>query len=436
MTTKQILTLCAIGLAVVALTVWAFMGFQVGGLSIEPAVSNLKLGLDIEGGVVVTYEILTDATGDDLEQIKNQTKLVLEQRINAMGLTEPNIYLEGEKRIRIELPGVTNATEALELVGTTAQLQFALVADQKATLTGDLFDPEIMEVIFSGERVKDAKSVADQYGQPSVSLSLDTEGAVLFREATSTAINRTNGMTGTKNGQIAILLDGKVISAPSVPVVISDGSAIITGNFTAQESMDLALLIRGGALPAQLKEVQTSAIGPTLGRDALKSSINAGIVGFALVVVFMVFVYRLPGIVACFSLVLYGVLILLLMVQLNATLTLPGVAGIVLSLGMAVDANVIIFERIKEELKEGKTLKASLGHGFSKAFSTILDSNVTTLIAAVVLFNFGEGAIKGFAVTLMLGIMMSMFTAIVITKTILKQFSHSRYLTNIKFYGA
>jgi SecD/SecF fusion protein len=436
MTSKQISILTIIALIIIGLTAWTFTGVQVGGLNVAPVVSSLNLGLDIEGGVMVAYEVETDATGDELRMIMEQTRLILSQRINALGLTEPNIYIEGDKRIRVELPGVQDAQEALRVVGTTALLEFAQVKDGKGVMTGGVYDPELMTILFSGERVRDARAVANEYNQPSVSLSLDTEGARIFREATSQSINFVNGLLGTRNGQIAIMLDGEIISAPSVGVVISDGNALITGSFTTEEAQNLALLIRGGALPAKLEEIQASAIGPTLGRDALQTSIYAGMLGFILVVLFMVIYYRLPGIVASISLVLYGVLILLLMVGLNATLTLPGVAGIVLSLGMAVDANVIIFERIREELREGKTLRAALAHGYSKAIKTIVDSNITTLIAAVVLFNFGEGAIKGFAVTLMLGIVVSMFTAILVTRTVLNQFSHSKVLTNKKLYGA
>ncbi len=436
MTGKQITILSVLFLTIVALSVWTGVGIHVGGIQVDSVVSTLKLGLDIEGGVVVVYEVESDQTGDELKLLMEQTRTILSQRINALGLSEPNVYIEGKQRIRVELPGVKNAQDALRVIGTTALLEFAQVKDGQGTMEGEMFDETKMTIVFSGKLVKDAKAVADQYNQPSVSMTLNPEGAGIFKEVTSQSINFTNGLTGQKNGQVAILLDKKVISAPGVPVIISDGSCIITGSFTSEEAQNLALLIRGGALPATLKEVQTSAIGATLGRTALASSMVAAAVGFALVVIFMVGYYRLPGLIASISLALYSVLILMFMVGLNATLTLPGIAGIVLTLGMAVDANVIIFERMKEELREGKTLKASLVHGYSKAMLTIIDSNVTTLIAAVVLFNFGEGPIKGFAITLMLGILISMFTAIIVTRIILDQLSHSKFLTNRKFYGA
>ncbi len=216
---------------------------------------------------------------------------------------------------------------------------------------------------------------------------------------------------------------------------MQNGKASIEGNFTFAEADNLAKLIRGGALPVELEEVQSSIIGPTLGKDALDSSINAAKIGFALVVLFMLLYYRIPGFVASTALFLYASLILFAMVGLGATLTLPGVAGIVLGIGMAVDANVIIFERLKEEMRDGRTVRAAVDAGFTKALRTIMDANVTTLIAAVVLYNFGEGAIKGFAITLMIGIVTSMFTAIVITKTLLKSFVSFKGLAKPVLFG-
>mgnify|MGYP001397654449 CR=1 FL=1 len=436
MTGKNIAIILAVLLTIIGLGVWTFTGLPLGSSSVTALVSDLNLGLDIKGGVTVVYEVKSDLKGDELRELVNQTRTMLSERVNELGLSEPNIYIEGERRITVELPGVQNAQDALEVIGTTALLEFAQVKDGQFAVPDETFDPNKMTVVFSGERIKDAKAVADEYNQPSVSLSLDGEGAKIFAKVTAESMNFINGGTGSPNGQIAIMLDKKIISAPSVGVVISDGSALITGSFTAEEATELAMLIRGGALPAEIEEVETSAIGPRLGQDALDTSLFASLIGFALVVIFMIGYYRLPGLVASVSLVLYITLIMMLMVGLNATLTLPGIAGIVLTVGMAVDANVIIFERIKEELKEGKTYRAAVAHGYSKAMMTIVDSNITTLIAGVILFNFGQGPIKGFAVTLMIGILVSMFTAIVVTRQILNQFSHSKFLTQSKFYGA
>lgn len=428
MTGKNIGIVTAILLVIVGLTLWTFVGIPLGSFSVPSLLSDLNLGLDIKGGVTVAYEVKSDLEGDELRVLVDQTRTMLAERVNELGLSEPNVYVEGERRIVVDLPGVQNAQDALEVIGTTALLEFAQVQKGSITETGEKYDEKTMKIIFSGQNVKDAKAVADEYNKPAVSLTFDKEAAGIFADVTAESV--------LFNGQIAIMLDKKIISAPMVPQVITDGSCIIQGNFTAEEAQELAMLIRGGALPAEIEEVQTDAIGPKLGQDALDTSIMASYIGCALVVLFMIFYYRLPGVVASISLVLYITLVMMLLVGLNATLTLPGIAGIVLTVGMAVDANVIIFERIREELKEGKTYRAALSHGYSKAMMTIVDSNVTTLIAGVILFNFGQGAIKGFAVTLMIGIIVSMFTAIVVTRWIMNQFVHSEFLTKTKFYGA
>jgi len=393
----------------------AINGFTVGSYTMAPIDESMKLGLDIKGGVVVVYEAETDETGTELVKIMEQAKQVIGKRVNELGLTEPVITIQGEKRIRIELPGVENAEEAISIIGETAQLEFALV-------TGDIpaYDgmPKSMletQTVLSGEDIKDAYVSKDEYNNPVVALKFSSGGATKFTDATIQATSTPAG-----KAQIAIFLDDVTISAPYVSSVISKDEAVIEGNFDLDRASTLATLIRGGALPVPLTEIQTSVIGPTLGLDSLKSSINAAQIGLLLVVLFMLLYYRIPGLVASIALAFYATIILYTMVGMNATLTLPGVAGIVLSLGMAVDANVIIFERLKEEMKVGKSLRASIDSGFHRAMRTIVDSNVTTFIAAVVLFIFGEGPIKGFAITLMIGIIASMFTAVVLTKTLLK----------------
>ena len=398
------------GLAFVAMN-----GLTIGSYTLESVKDSMNLGLDIKGGVVVVYEALTDETGTDLTRTMEQTKQVIGKRVNELGLTEPVITIQGDKRIRIELPGVSNAQEAINLIGQTAQLEFARVTGSTlayAGMTKEMFESE---TVLTGENIDDAYVSRDTYNQPVVALKFDGDGTTLFTEGTKAASGN-----GTVKGQIAILLDGKVISAPFVDSVIAKGEAVIEGNFSLETANELATLIRGGALPVQLEEIQTSVIGPTLGLDSLKSALNAAKIGLLLVVLFMLIYYRIPGAIASIALALYAVIVVYAMIGFNATLTLPGVAGIVLSLGMAVDANVIIFERLKEEMKVGKSLRASIDSGFHRAMRTIIDSNVTTFIAAVILFIFGEGPIKGFAVTLMIGIISSMFTAVVVTKTLLK----------------
>jgi len=420
-----VIVLLIFGVSFVALN-----GIGNGTFAIESIADSMKLGLDIEGGVVVVYEADTDLSGDDLKQLMIQTKNVITRRVNEMGLTEPNITIQGDKRIRIELPGVKNANDAISMIGKTAQLEFVLVDEDSMALSGMKKEDFKSTSILTGKEVKDSKLSFDKYNKPGVSLEFDSNGTKLFKEATEKAVNYSAG-----KGQIAIILDNTVISAPYTKIVIGDGKAVISGNFTIDEATTLASLIRGGALPVNLNEIQTSVIGPTLGLEALNTSVDAAKIGFLLVILFMLIYYRIPGFIASIALILYSSLLLFIMVGFNATLTLPGVAGIVLSVGMAVDANVIIFERIKEELKNGKTLRASIDSGFSRALRTIIDSNVTTFIAAIVLFTFGEGPIKGFAVTLMIGILTSMFTAVIVTKTLLKSSLAFKGFNNKALYG-
>lgn len=396
----------------------AFNEIQIGNYTLDPIKDSMKLGLDIKGGVFIVLEADTDAKGEELQSIMEQTKEVIRRRVDAMGLTEPNIVLEGEKRIRIELPGVKNTQEAIESIGKTAQLKF-VTADGREVLTG--------------KQVKNAELMfnTQKNNEPAVSLELNSEGAKAFQLAT-----RELSKKKYPDNIIYIILDEEVLSAPGVNDEIPNGQAFISGSFTAESASALAALIRGGALPVDLKEVQTSAIGPTLGIDSLITSVNAAKIGIALVLLFMLIFYRIPGLVANISLLLYTLIVLYVLVGLRATLTLPGVAGLILSIGMAVDANVIIFERLKEELRNGKTIRSSIESGFSKALRTILDSNITTFIAAIVLYYFGLGPIKGFAVTLMVGILASMFTAVFITKLLLRLIVNMDIFKNIKLFGA
>lgn len=393
----------------------AFSGLQIGNYTIDPINKSMKLGLDIEGGVFVVLEAETDATGESLKRIMDQTQEVIRRRVDAMGLTEPNIVLEGEKRIRIELPGAKNAQEALEAIGKTAQLQFLKSNG---------------EVVLTGNDVKNAELTFDENNNPAVSLELNREGAEAFRQATKEV-----AALQAPDNVLPIILDEEILSMPEVRGEIPGGKAMITGYFTVDTASNLAALIRGGALPVNLAEVQTSAIGPTLGIDSLNTSVNAGKIGLLLVLLFMLVYYRVPGFIAGIALLFYILIVLNVLISLNATLTLPGVAGLILSVGMAVDANVIIFERFKEEMLNGKTIRSSIDAGFSKALRTILDSNITTFIAAIVLYSFGLGPIKGFAITLMIGILSSMFTAVFVTKFLLKLVVGMDIFKNKKLFG-
>lgn len=404
-------------LVIIIIFGWAIsiQGLEIGDSIIKPMKDQIKLGLDLKGGVFVVMEAETDATGQELKSLMDQTQQVIARRVNAMGLSEPNVMIEGEKRIRIELPGVKNASEAIAAIGKTAQLEFV-------DHTG--------KVILTGKDIKDAGLTYDDRNQPAVSLEMTGEGATAFQAATKIA--------ATSQGEaniIYIVLDGEVISAPGVNNEIANGKALISGNFTVDDASTLGALIRGGALPVALEEVRASVIGPTLGLDSFNKSVYAGFIGIILILLFMLLYYRLPGVLAGIALLLYILMVIWVMIGFDYVLTLPGAAGIILSIGMAVDANVIIFERIKEEIRNGKSIRVSVNSGFKRALTTILDANVTTFIAGIVLYQFGTGAVKGFAVTLMIGILGSLLTAVIITRLLLSTFSDIRSLNKKKFYG-
>jgi protein-export SecD/SecF family membrane protein len=417
MKTKNITLFIVIVLVVIAAVFTALNGIDMGNFKIGSVSDSMKLGLDIEGGAYVVLEADTDETGEALAKIMDQTQEVIRRRVDAMGLTEPNIVREGTNRIRVELPGVSDAQDAIKAIGQTAQLQFVKIDGT---------------VILTGDQVKNAELTFDsKTDKPAVALEFNSKGTEAFRLGTKEV-----AQMASPNNIMPIVLDDEIISAPRVDSEIAGGTAIIVGSFTVDEASNLAALIRGGALPVDLTEVQTKAIGATLGINSLNTSVRAGLIGLLLVLLFMLGYYRIPGVVASIALMLYIVIVLYSLILMNATLTLPGVAGMVLSIGMAVDANVIIFERIKEEIRNGKTLRASVDSGFTKALRTIVDANVTTFIAAIVLYYFGLGPIKGFAITLMVGIVASMFTAVVITKVLLRMVVGMNLTKNTKMYGA
>ena len=408
----------AIVLAVVIAFGWVISLVGVG--SVEPLKDQIKLGLDMVGGVSVLMEAQTDLTGEELKAVMNQTQLVIENRVNEMGLSEPVVTIEGENRIRVELPGAEDADSAIKMIGDTAQLNF-ITADGA--------------VILTGSNVKNANASPYQGDNPylmgtyAINLEFDSEGADLFYEATKKVVSgQIVPLEGYEKNQIAIILDDQELSAPGVGEAIPGGKCQITGNFGSKEATNLAALIRGGALPVALKEVETQNVGPSLGMEAAKISVIAGAIGIILIMAIMVVVYRGMGVTANIALLLYVLMVLWTIVGLKGVLTLPGIAGIILSVGMAVDANVIIFARIKEENESGKSVRVSVDNGFKRAMGTIMDSQVTTIIAAVVLYQMGTGSVRGFALTLMIGIVASIFTAVVITQLYLKVFAGSRYV--------
>ena len=375
------------------------------------SVHRIHQGLDLSGGVDIVYE----ADNDSVEIAEMDAAIsLLQERMDWNGWSEAEVAREGEKRIRVQIPGVENAEEAIESIGQTAQLIFADSSGQ---------------VLLTGDMVSDAKAEMGTLSpgvaaEPYVSLTFNAEGKTRFAEATRANIGKV----------IYIVMDNESISAPIVQTVISDGQAMITGDFTRAEAETLASLIRAGSLPFDLNVIQMKNVGARLGADALQSGIFAGIVGFALVLMFMLITYKTLGIAAGWALVIYICLELAILSLFEVTLTLPGIAGIVLSIGMAVDANVVIYERIKEELTIGKTLRASVRVGFSRALSAILDGNITTLLAAMVLFYFGSGPIRGFATTLMIGILISMFTALVVARVIINNLILAGF-HNPKYFG-
>ncbi len=407
----------AVVLAVLVFSLWSAL----------PLDKKINLGLDLKGGMHLVLKVDTSQIPPkDKEDAIERALEVIRNRIDEFGVKEPSITRQGMDEIVLQLPGVTDRRRALDIVGKTAQLEFKLVVEDPQLLAKALKGepiPEDYEVLYdeegrpylvekkpllTGDAIKKAYMSFDQYNQPSVSLEFTPEGSKVFAEITRKNVGR----------NLAIVLDGKVQSAPQIREPITGGRASITGHFTVPEAQDLALVLRVGALPAPMKVVEERTVGPLLGQDSIRQGIKSALIGAVLVFLFMLLYYRLAGLIADVAL-LFNVLIILGGLGLfKATLTLPGIAGIILTLGMAVDANVLINERIKEELRAGSPLRSAIRAGYEKAFLTIVDSNLTTLIAAVMLFQFGTGPIKGFAVTLSIGILASMFTAIVFTRLV------------------
>ncbi len=392
--------------------------------------SSIKLGLDLAGGVSITYQVVGDENpdGEDMED----TIYKLQQRVQNYS-TEAQVYQEGSDRINIEIPGVSDANAILEELGKPGSLYFIAQTDSEGNqnYTGSYAvdaEGEVViqytllktieelqadgSIVLTGTEVAGAQARAQQDSMGNsenvVALSLNETGKEAFAKATERAFN--NGET------IAIYYDEEFVTVPNVQAVITDGNAVISGQKTPEEAMQLASTIRIGGLKLELEELRSNVVGAQLGSEAINTSLIAAAVGFALVVVFMIAVYYISGLAASLALCLYAELMVILLYSFEATLTLPGIAGIILSVGMAVDANVIIFARIREELATGKTVQSSIKIGFSKALSAILDGNITTFIAAIVLYLMGSGTIKGFSITLMLGIGLSMFTALFVTK--------------------
>ena len=358
--------------------------------------NKVKLGLDLRGGTSVVLQAQGKIEADTMSKVRN----IIERRVNSIGVAEPVIQLSGNDKLIVELAGIKDPQKAIELIGTTAKLEFRIKNN----------DGTYGPVLLEGSALKSAGVTRDQVGMPSVSFELNSKGANDFAKITRENVGK----------QLAIMLDNKEQSAPRINGEINGGSGIITGRFSMEEANNLANLLKSGALPVEIKIVENRTVGATLGVDSIKQTGIAGLIALGVISVFMIAIYKIPGIVADIALLINGVLVLGLLSGIGAALTLPGIAGFILTLGMAVDSNVITYERIKEELRLGESLHDAVERGYENAFPAIIDGNITTLLVAAVLFFLGTGPIKGFAVTLSLGVVATVITGVFVSKVILK----------------
>lgn len=377
----------------------------IGGLA-----GSIRQGLDLQGGTHIVMQAEDTEQNQVTQEAMTQVIGIMQKRINEMGLTEPIIQQEGANRIIIELPGEKDPQRAIETIGKTAVLEFK---DEEG------------RTALTGEDLKDAKEQMDQGKNPVVALEFTDEGGDKFAALTEANIGR----------HIGIYLDGEMLTNPVVNEAITGGRAVITGQRTLDEAKDLAILLRSGALPVKMTVMEVRTVGPSLGQDSKDKSVMAFSIGLTLVVLFMLAVYRMAGFVADVALLVYVLILLGILYGLSATLTLPSIAGIILSIGMAVDANILIFERFKEEIKAGKILRLAVQAGFKRAFTTIFDANMTVIITSAILFFLGSGTVKGFAFTLGLGVAVSMFTAITVSRTLLMLLIDASWIHNPWWFG-
>ncbi len=357
--------------------------------------NKIKLGLDLRGGTYVVLQAQGKVETDTMDKVRD----IVERRIDSLGVSEPVIQINGTDRLIVELAGIKDPQKAIDLIGTTAKLEFK-IKNEDGT-----YGPTLLE----GSAIKNANLVQGQFGQPEVAFELDNSGAETFAKITRENIGR----------QLAIMLDGKEQSAPKINSEIPGGKGVITTT-DVEDAKALTNLLKSGALPVNIKILETRTVGATLGNESIQQTKLAGIIAMIAISLFMFGVYKIPGLIADIVLAIYGFLVLASFSMIGATLTLPGIAGFILTLGMAVDANVITFERIKEELRKGYSLEDSVEHGFKNGLPAILDGNITTLLVASILFFFGTGPVKGFAVTLTLGVLITIVTALFITKVLFK----------------
>lgn len=428
---KSILSFVAVLLVIVLLCCTAIFGLTVGPVHIPNVLdeeNGIRRGLDLVGGSSITFEAqLPDGYNtSNLQSDMNSVQAMMTKRLDSLGYTEATVELVGDNRIKVDIPAISDPQEAVEVLGATAQLQF-LNADGEEILSG-----ADIKSASAGYGKIDQTSVADEHY---VNVEFTDEAAEKWTEATKLAAQAEDG-----ENYIKIVMDDQTLSSPSVSseyaeTGITGGGCVISGSFDADSAKTLAEQINIGQLPFTLEEVSMSAVGPSLGERALSTSLMAGGIGILLVMVFMIVMYRVPGVVASIALMFYTALDAVILTVAHVNLSLPGIAGIILSIGMAVDANVIIFERVKDELRNGKTVRSAIDSGFSRAWTAIIDSNITTIIAAIVLYFFGSGTVVGFALTFGIGVVLSMFTAVTVTRFLLKRIVDFK-IRNPKLYGA
>ena len=433
----------------------------------QPWTQSTQLGLDLEGGVSVQLEGYQTDGSRVTRQEMEQAVEVIRQRVDSLGVTEPEIQIQGQDQVVVNIPGITDSDRAVEVIGRTAQLGFydvlavaggevvpeneaeAIKEELRETLEGeDAYEKGETQILFeetpnpegdgtivagyvvdeqpdmTGEALDSANLNRDQAGRLEVTMQLTREGAGQFADLSGRIAENalTSGQPGT--GQLAIVLDKDVVSAPTVEEAITGGNVVIQNTSSPtglpeEEARELEIVLQTGALPVNMEVLSVTTIGPTLGTESLRSGLTAALVGFGLVLLFLTAIYRVLGVVADLALLIYGLLLWGIVVAIPVTMTLPGIAGIVLSIGVAADANIVIFERIKEEIRRGKTPRTAVQAGYQKGFRAILDGNITTLITAFVLFALSSGSVRGFAVLLIIGVVLSMFTAIVVTRALL-----------------
>jgi len=406
-----------------------FVGFKNGW--------RIHEGLDLQGGTHLEYQTdLSKVSPGDETSAALGVVNVIRRRVDALGVSEPVIQkTKDNSRVIVDLPGIQDVNQAIALIGQTAQLEFreGIVGksiDMSNQLLSQNYD-DWKDIGLTGANFARAEAQIDQNStsivrKPVVAIEFDSTGAKIFADTTKRNLQK----------PLAIFLDKQLLSAPIVQNEITDGNAVINGSFTLQQAKDLAIQLNAGALPVPVTLVSQSNIGATLGQEAVTKSITAGLLGLLMVLLFMIIFYRLPGVLASLALVIYAIISLAIFIFIPVTLTLAGIAGFIISVGMAIDANILIFERMKEEIREGRSILASIDAGFYRAWTSIRDSNVSTLITCVILYYFGSGLIRGFALTLGLGVVVSMFSAITITHTFLRLTALTPLVKNFKLWGA